>query len=234
VSPEANDGGPPREPWIIVLARDPAGAKSRLAGVLDPGPRTRLVTAMLEDVLDAALAARAGRVAVATESDTVREIARRRGASEIVVAARGTNSAARDALATAARTGAACAVVLPADLPALRADDVGALVEAVGAAAVVIAPDRLGRGTNALALRPPDVMPPGFGEDSYEAHLASARRLALPHRLLARPGLALDIDGPDDLRRALEIAALLGPRSGALLEDLRRHVEMRPPRSMAM
>ena len=64
---------------------------------------------------------------------------------------------------------------------------------------VVLAPDRHGRGTNALLLDPPDVIDPAFGGDSRAGHawLAVVGRHPRSWRLAGV--LALDLDTPDDL-----------------------------------
>ena len=70
--------------------------------------------------------------------------------------------------------------------------------DAAGTPSVVLAPDRHGRGTNALLLDPPDVIDPAFGGDSRAGHawLASSADAAF----VEVPGvLALDVDTPDDL-----------------------------------
>ena len=68
---------------------------------------------------------------------------------------------------------------------------------------VAIAPDKTGRGTNALALRPPDALRFSFGIDSFAKHRAAAG--ALPFVVVDRPGLAFDLDTPEDLARWLEM-----------------------------
>jgi 2-phospho-L-lactate guanylyltransferase len=79
---------------------------------------------------------------------------------------------------------------------------VRALVAALGSGPrCVIAPDEQEQGTNALALAPPD---PGFfrfGPDSFQAHLEAAKALGAKPHILRRPGLANDLDTPDDYRR---------------------------------
>ena len=206
--------------WLAVLARDVRGAKSRLADVLTADERARLALSMLEDVLEATLGADA-RVVVATESASVRDLAARHGAPAIMVPARGTREAARDALSAAADAGARLAGVLPADLPALRTDDVVALLDAAETADVVLAPDRHGRGTNALVLRPPLALEPLFGPDSFAVHRDAAARAGLDVRIVRRSGLALDVDDADDLRAALEaVPALGGARTRGVLSGL--------------
>ena len=67
-----------------------------------------------------------------------------------------------------------------------------------GSPSVVLAPDRHGRGTNALLLDPPDVIDPAFGGDSRAGHawLASSADAAYVE---VNDVLALDIDTPEDL-----------------------------------
>jgi 2-phospho-L-lactate guanylyltransferase len=64
---------------------------------------------------------------------------------------------------------------------------------------MTIVPSRDGKGTNALAVSPPDLIPFHFGDSSFEPHCAAARALGIEPRVLRLPGLGLDIDTPDDL-----------------------------------
>jgi 2-phospho-L-lactate/phosphoenolpyruvate guanylyltransferase len=74
------------------------------------------------------------------------------------------------------------------------------LLQAHGPApAVTLAPSRDRRGSNAVACSPPDLLPLRFGDNSFLPHLQRARALGIEPRIVARPGLALDIDRPDDL-----------------------------------
>jgi 2-phospho-L-lactate guanylyltransferase len=66
---------------------------------------------------------------------------------------------------------------------------------------VVISPDGARSGTNALLVRPPDALPFAFGPDSFEAHLAAARRRDLDVHVCERPHLAFDLDTAGDLAR---------------------------------
>ena len=208
------------ELWLLVLARDPERAKSRLAGVLGPASRAALALAMLEDVLESARHARVGRVLVVTESAAVRAVAARHGAASLRVRPRGTRRAARDALAAAARRGARRVVILPADLPLLRPADIVALAARARTADVVLAPDRRRDGTNALVLSPPLALAPRFGPSSYRLHLDAARLAGLRSRTVRRQGLALDLDDPADLRALLASRARPGRHTADVLERL--------------
>ena len=72
---------------------------------------------------------------------------------------------------------------------------------------MVISPDGMRSGTNALLIHPPDVLPFAFGADSFEAHLEAARRRGLDVRICERPHLAFDLDTAGDLGRLSEAGA---------------------------
>ena len=95
-------------------------------------------------------------------------------------------------------------VQLPADIPLVTTDDVDALITAHGPApAVTIAPSRDELGSNAVVCSPPDVLPFRFGDNSYFPHLDRARELGVEPTVVHRPGFALDVDTPEDLRAFL-------------------------------
>jgi 2-phospho-L-lactate guanylyltransferase len=192
--------------WLLVLARDPGGAKTRLASALDASVRSDLVIAMLRDVLASAREVAFAKRVVATESDTVRAIAVEAGFDALTVPDGGMNAAAEAALRAADRAGATAALLLAADLPLVAGDDLERMVEASENAAVVVAPDRHGRGTNALLLAPPLVITPAFGADSLRDHRARAIEAGARFALVDTPGLATDVDDADDLRVVGDVA----------------------------
>jgi 2-phospho-L-lactate guanylyltransferase len=92
-------------------------------------------------------------------------------------------------------------IALSCDLPWLSAMDLQALAQALRPATVVLAPDRQGKGTNALGMAPPQAMSYAYGPDSCARHAAAAQLAGLAFQMLRRPGLETDIDTPDDLAR---------------------------------
>ena len=114
---------------------------------------------------------------------------------------RGLNDGLREARDEAIAGGASAVLVLPIDIPRVSAASLGPLVDLAAGAKdplVAIVPDRHGRGTNALVLRPPDVIDFCFGGDSWQAHLEAARAADATIETLDGP-LTLDIDTPEDL-----------------------------------
>ncbi|PWH14202.1 MAG: 2-phospho-L-lactate guanylyltransferase [Ardenticatenia bacterium] len=95
--------------------------------------------------------------------------------------------------------GIAGTLILPIDLPFLNDKDVRALLHTtVDAPAVVIAPCQHGTGTNALLMRPPLLIPFQFGAASFARHVASAQAMGIQPVIVHTPGLAFDLDTPED------------------------------------
>jgi 2-phospho-L-lactate guanylyltransferase len=192
---------------VVIPVGDLEGAKSRLGAVLDAEERRDLVTNLLRRVVAAALATPGvAEVLVVAPDDEVLAVAAEAGARPVRQRSRGLNPAlheARTAIGAGRRM-----LVIPADLPAVTSRDllpVLAAGDTAGAPSVVVAPDRHGRGTNALLLDPPDVIDPAFGGDSRAGHawLASSADA----RFVEVPGvLELDVDTPEDLLLAGDAA----------------------------
>jgi 2-phospho-L-lactate/phosphoenolpyruvate guanylyltransferase len=195
---------PPRHPnlWAVVPVKEIARSKQRLSGALFADERERLVRAMLRDVLSALRGSTSlGDVLVITLDAEVGAIARECGAQ--VLAERGggdLNAALRQAAIHLVGAGAPGLLVVPADVPAVRPEDIAALAAQHGAGrAVTLVPDRRGVGTNALAASPPDVCQFLFGEDSFERHLQAARDIGIEPRVIETHGLRYDVDTESDL-----------------------------------
>lgn len=201
----------PRRAAVVIPVRGLEGAKSRLGEVLDAEERRELVELLLRrTVAVARVAPGVDVVAVVSPDPAALAAARSSGALAIAQHTAGLNHSiveARESL----RGRAERLVVLPGDLPGVSADDVAALLLAADMAPgaeggtpasrrgiVVLAPDRHGRGTNALVLDPPDVIDPAFGSDSRAAHAARAAEAGAAY-VEVRDRLEIDVDTPDDL-----------------------------------
>ena len=193
-------------------------AKSRLAAVLAPDERAALTLRLLRGVLDAlAVPGVAARLVVSPDPAV---LAAARAAGAVPLAQRnamrdGLNGALEEARAWAEARDAEALLVVLGDLPLLAPEDVDAMLALAGTAAMVLAPDRHERGTNALLLRPPGAIPFAFGPDSLARHRAAAAARGVPAHFYRSPGTALDLDTPDDL--AAVAGRLAGfPVAGAL------------------
>ena len=65
---------------------------------------------------------------------------------------------------------------------------------------MAIAPDRHRTGTNGLLLFPPEEHDFAFGPGSFQQHLRLARNRGRYIAIVDRPGLAYDLDTPEDWR----------------------------------
>ncbi len=188
--------------WAVVPVKNLEDAKQRLASVLSAGERHGLFRAMLEDVLSALSQSRglAGVVLVTRDREAI-AMAARYGARVLEEEEnRGQTAASSFGVRALAAEGVPGMVQLPADIPLVTPEDIDALLQAHGSApAVTLAPSRDQRGSNAVACSPPEVLPLRFGDDSYIPHLQRARALGIEPGVVHRPGLALDVDSPDDL-----------------------------------
>lgn len=182
--------------WALVPVKARAAGKQRLATVLDEAGRVRLVRAMLAHVLEVLRGCRElGGIAVLTPDPQALPA----GIVWLADAAGDMNGAVQAGLTALAARGARHAAVISADLPQLTSSEVEALLLAGCEHAIALASDRHGRGTNALALSLPARFKPQFGPGSLARHLEQARELSLSAAQLSLPGLAFDIDEPEDL-----------------------------------
>ena len=224
--------------WAVVPVKNLQDAKQRLASVLSPAERRALFDAMLEDVLSVLSRCRelAG-VALVTRDPRAAELALRYGARVLEEPAnRGHTAASSFGAHVLAGEGAAGMLQLPADIPLIGTQDVDSLLRAhAGAPAITLAPSRDERGSNAVVCSPPEVLPLRFGDDSFFPHLERARSLGIEPAVVRRPGLALDVDTPEDLQAFLAApsatrayAYLLRERIGERLADADRAQSLPP------
>ncbi len=189
----------------VVPAKDFGAAKQRLARALPGEARSALARAMLEDVLAALAGAGLDRVLVVTPDEDAAGLAAAHGATVIREGrGEGHTAAVARGLAACRGLGATLLLTVPGDLPCLTTDEVRAVLAACGRPpAAVLVPSRSGLGTNVACLAPPDAVPLRFGEPSFADHVAAARARGIEPIVLALPGAALDIDGPEDLEALL-------------------------------
>ena len=191
--------------YTVVPVKDLRGTKSRLAPVLDPAARAGLTLYMMGRVVSRALEAGVDAVGVVSPDPIVLDEALKKGAAALPQESWGLNPALEEGRSWATKNGASALLVLPADLPLIEAEDVrDVLAAAADGSPVVISPDGARSGTNALYLRPPDVLPFLFGPDSFEAHLRAARDRDAEARVCENGHLSFDLDTAGDLAKYRE------------------------------
>lgn len=177
--------------WIaIVPLKDEGARKSRLADVLSEAERARLGKAWFDHVV-AVLADVADVIVLSAERPAGWAGRWRRDQG------RGLNAELQDLGESLRPTPIA---IFHADLPSLEQADARALFAAAERSGCAIAPDRHGTGTNGLAIADGRRFRFAFGAGSFARH---KREAAPGFETVERPGLALDVDTPDDLKLAL-------------------------------
>lgn len=192
-------------------------AKGRLSPALTPARRRSLATSMFHHVASVCLnAPGVDDVLVVAGDRAGASIATAAGARAVVAPRPGLHAALEHADALLA--GVAATLVVAADLPLLRPDDIAAARAAAGMdsragpsrAAVVIAPTRDG-GTGGLLRCPGDVMGTAFGPGSATAHRVLAAEAGLVAGCLETDGFGLDLDTVGHLRDLADVEPRLLP-----------------------
>ncbi|TET36787.1 MAG: 2-phospho-L-lactate guanylyltransferase [Anaerolineales bacterium] len=188
--------------WAIVPVKPLRTAKSRLSAVLTRDEREILSQQMLINTLDLLREVKEiERTLVVSRDTKALSIARKHGARTVTEnGAPELNNALARATVVAQQYDISGVLVIPADLPLMRIDDVENLIsKATDPPVVVIAPDRHGRGTNALLSSPPSLIEYDFGIDSFERHVARAKASSVRIVICKNPSIGLDVDLPEDL-----------------------------------
>jgi 2-phospho-L-lactate guanylyltransferase len=196
--------------WAVVPVKETFAAKQRLADFVPRELRPGLALAMFEDVLRA-LAASPGLagIAVITVDPEAARLAARYGVRIIGVNATGGHTAV---IAAAARLlaseGRGGMLQIPGDVPLVTADEVSQLLMSHREPpAFTIAPSHDEMGSNAVLVSPPGAVPLTFGDNSFFPHLDAARERVIEPSVVRLPGIARDIDNPDDLREFARMAS---------------------------
>lgn len=188
--------------WAIVPVKPLRRAKSRLASVLSDGERAELSQRLLLHTLDElAKVPNVEHTLVVSRDPKALALAREHGARTVME--RGTpelNRALVRATVVARGYGVSGVLILPADLPLVRRADLERLLAlAVDPPVIVLAPDRHGRGTNALLSVPPGLIEYDFGAESFQRHCERAERAGARVEVCHLPSFELDVDKPEDL-----------------------------------
>ncbi len=205
--------------WGVVPVKELDGAKQRLIPTLAPPQRLELAQLMLTEVLEALAATRGlGGVLLVTMDPFATAFAARHGF-------RVTTHGARDGHTGAVDAGRALLAVeggiltMPGDIPAVTPVEIEALLTAhkLGPS-FTIAPAHDEKGSNAVVLSPPWAVSLRFGDDSYFPHLDAARAAGIEPTIVSLPGIAMDIDNPEDLGLFMACPQARGTRTYAWLK----------------
>ena len=191
--------------WALVPMKSLTEAKHRLSGMFNSSERRDLSLAMLSDVLTTLnQISHLASTAVITHDPLVLNLANSWNTRVLKESKTGVNAAITEAAKILSLESCATMLVVPGDVPLATPEEFSAQIEAQKPDATIkIATDYKGTGTNALACSPPRVIAPCFGQRSLVRHQKAARNAGTVATVLKLPGLALDIDTPDDVARLL-------------------------------
>ncbi len=188
--------------WAIVPVKPLRRGKSRLAGVLSEDERTELNRSMLVNTIktlkavpeiDMILVVSRDPAALALARDYEARTVLEDGSPEL-------NTALRRASKVAQAYQAMEILVIPADLPLVKPEDIQQFLKHSGTPPeVIIAPDRRRDGTNALFINPADLIEFRYGNNSFNVHLDLAKKANARIEVVDMDTIALDLDLPEDL-----------------------------------
>jgi 2-phospho-L-lactate guanylyltransferase len=194
---------------ILVPIKNTSTAKQRLSEILDQPSRTKLAQAMLHDVLTA-LHDWKNRpsVGIVTGDPYASALALEYG-FEIIPDPEnpGETGAIEIATRICVERGEDSTLVIPADIPLIQGWELEEILNVAPREGSVLVPAGDGRGTNAAFRRPADLFPLRFGNDSFKPHHAAAQATGKRCVVLNLPGIAVDVDNPEDLH---QLASLPG------------------------
>jgi len=121
------------------------------------------------------------------------------------------NAALEQASILARIQGAQAVLSLSCDLPLLNADDLRVLITHAAPGHVVLGPDRSEDGTNALLVSPPGALAYHYGPGSHARHRRAALNAGLAFETIHRPGIAEDVDTPDDFDALMRLPEAIRP-----------------------
>lgn len=194
--------------WAIIPVKPLRRGKSRLAGALSEDERAELNQSLLQHTLKTLADIRElEQVLVVSRDPHALTIARQHGARTVREDGQSLLNTALTRATVVAKVHATRGVlILPADLPLISREDVLTLIEKAGEPpVVVIAPDRHGKGTNALLISPSGLIEYDFGENSFQRHCERAKQAGARLEIVDLPSLGLDLDLPEDLEIIREL-----------------------------
>lgn len=196
--------------WAVLPVKDLENVKTRLAPALSPVERVSLFNCMLHDVLTAMSKVSAVRnLLMVTRDAQVGRIGESYGAK---ILWEPSNHGHSEAVSGAARwlisRGANGFMQVPADIPGVRPDELSGVIAVHRKAlqrSFTISPSHDYFGSNCVLCTPPDLLELTFGYDSFRMHMQRARAQGIEPKVVEYPGIALDIDTPQDLARFFKL-----------------------------
>jgi len=184
---------------VLLPVKDFTNAKQRLGSALDASTRAGLARAMCLDVMSAVARTRvAQRVVVFTAADEVIQMARPFGFDVVLEKSVDGHSAAVNHMVSEMLPSSSRLLSIASDLPTLVASEIDFALDAASEPVTLI-PSRDWTGTNGVVFIPPARILMEYGEGSFRRHISKAAAAGHRADVMSLPGIAFDIDTPEDL-----------------------------------
>ncbi len=188
--------------WAILPVKPLRSGKSRLSKVLSEEERAALNQNLLLNSLNVlSTLDRIDTILVVSRDPAVLTIARDYGAKTVLENGNPElNTALKRASLVAQTYFAQEIMVIPADLPLLKKEDLNRFLEYSGKPPeVLISPDRRNDGTNCLYINPAGLIQFCYGPGSFQKHIELGKRAGARTEIIEIESLGLDLDLPEDL-----------------------------------
>lgn len=188
--------------WAIVPVKPLRQGKSRLSQVLSEEQRAHLNQQLLKRTLEILRNVKAiDQILVVSKDPNALALAHELNVKTLQENSQtGLNNALKKATVVAQAYKAKALLILPADLPLLRVEDLQLFIDHChDEPAMVISPDRRNQGTNALLIKPVGAIQYHFGVGSFMKHLEEAKMREIPVTKCDIESIELDLDLPEDL-----------------------------------
>ncbi len=188
--------------WAVVPIKSFAGAKKRLASVLDADSREMLVRAMAKDVIGTLKCIRQlTGILVVTASAEVQAFARTEAVDEWHDPVSGDLTGTLEAAARhlVASRHADTMMIVPCDVPLVRKELLSQALDRHES--LTLASDDQGEGTNLLIASPPNLIRLCYDGHGFRTHLSHGEALGLNPQLVDDTSIHLDVDTAEDLEK---------------------------------
>ena len=194
----------PTMTYVLIPLKRLDKSKTRLSSVLTLEERVELTIAMLEDVVESAVHAEGvERVYVINNDVELSRNMKAYGVKMLRDPGKGLNNALKVWLKKFERESKST-LILPADIPLIKSEDLEQVIRLGAHHDMVISPSR-NMGTNALLLKPPTLLKPLFGSNSFQRHLKSALEMNVKLKVFENERIGFDVDNPSDLKILLSM-----------------------------